>query len=101
VNGITPETGGGFYENFVRMLPVGLGVELDDATWDIPDILSFIRKQGDISEVEMNGVVNMVVGMGVVVDKQDVDQTLNLLNASGETSFEMRTIIDQKGVHFK
>src|SRR5699024_12202598 len=97
----THVTGGGFYENFPRMLPEGLGVELDQSTWEIPEILSFIQKQGDISEEEMYGVFNMGVGMAVVVDKQDVEQTLNLLNASGETSFEMGTIIDQKGVHFK
>lgn len=101
VKGITHVTGGGFYENFPRMLPEGLGVELDQSTWEIPEILSFIQKQGDISEEEMYGVFNMGVGMAVVVDKQDVEQTLNLLNASGETSFEMGTIIDQKGVHFK
>src|SRR5699024_6446483 len=99
--GITHVTGGVFYENFPRMLPEGLGVELDQSTWEIPEILSFIQKQGDISEEEMYGVFNMGVGMAVVVDKQDVEQTLNLLNASGETSFEMGTIIDQKGVHFK
>src|SRR5690625_7145863 len=29
VKGITHVTGGGFYENFPRMLPEGLGVELD------------------------------------------------------------------------
>ena len=101
VKGITHVTGGGFYENFPRMLPEGLGVELDQSAWEVPEILSFIQKQGDISEEEMYGVFNMGVGMAVVVDKQDVEQTLNLLNTSGETSFEMGTIIDQKGVHFK
>src|SRR5699024_11609910 len=34
VKGITHVTGGGFYENFPRMLPEGLGVELDQSTWE-------------------------------------------------------------------
>src|SRR5690625_2229275 len=42
-------TGGGFYENFPRVLPEGLGVELDEAKWKVPEILTFIQKQGNIS----------------------------------------------------
>src|SRR5699024_8014700 len=100
VKGITHVTGGGFYENFPRMLPEGIRVEIDQSTWKIPKNLSLIQKQCDISEEEMYGVFNMSVCIAIGVDKQNVEQTLNLLNASSETSFEMGTTIDQKGVHF-
>lgn len=101
VKGITHVTGGGFYENFPRMLSEDLGVEIDQSTWEVPEILSFIQKQGEISEEEMYGVFNMGVGMALVVSQSDVKQTLAILKESGETAFEMGTIIDQKGVHFK
>lgn len=101
VKGITHVTGGGFYENFPRMLKEGLGVEIDKTTWEVPDILSFIQEKGNISEEEMYGVFNMGVGMALVVNKEDVEQTLTILKESGEIAFEMGTIIDQKGVQFK
>lgn len=101
VKGITHVTGGGFYENFPRMLSEDLGVEIDQSTWEVPEIISFIQKQGEISEEEMYGVFNMGVGMALVVSQSDVKQTLAILKESGETAFEMGTIIDQKGVHFK
>ncbi len=101
VKGITHVTGGGFYENFPRMLPEGLGVEIDKTTWERPEILSFIQEKGNIAEEEMYGVFNMGVGMALVVDKEDVAQTLSILTEAGETAFEMGTIIDQKGVQFK
>src|SRR5699024_4798613 len=44
IKGIAHITGGGFYENFPRVLPEGLGVELDKATWEVPEVLSFIQK---------------------------------------------------------
>src|SRR5699024_8774729 len=42
VKGISHITGGGFYENFPRMLPEGLGVLLDEGTWDVPAIFPFL-----------------------------------------------------------
>ncbi len=101
VKGITHVTGGGFYENFPRMLSEDLGVEIDQSTWKVPEVLSFVQKQGEISEKEMYGVFNMGVGMALVVNKADVEQTLAILKESGEIAFEMGTIIDQKGVYFK
>lgn len=101
VKGITHVTGGGFYENFPRMLSEGLGVKIDKSTWEVPEILSFIQKQGNIKEDEMYGVFNMGVGMALVVSKEDVAETLSILKDSGETAFEMGRIIDQKGVQFK
>src|SRR5699024_6203490 len=36
IKGISHITGGGFYENFPRVLPDGLGVELDPSQWEKP-----------------------------------------------------------------
>src|SRR5699024_7867704 len=38
VKGISHITGGGFYENLPRMLPEGLGVQIDQTSWDVPEI---------------------------------------------------------------
>src|SRR5699024_9918196 len=48
IKGISHITGGGFYENFPRMLPEGLGVELDQTSWEVPEIFSFLQTKGNI-----------------------------------------------------
>lgn len=101
IKGITHVTGGGFYENFPRMLHGDLGVLIDKATWTVPEILQFIQTKGNISEEEMYGVFNMGVGMAVVVSPEDVEQTLNLFKELGEVAFEMGTIVEEEGVRFK
>src|SRR5690625_6127867 len=59
VKGITHITGGGFYENFPRMLPEGPGVELDRSTWEVPPIFSLLQKKGNLSLEEMYGIFNI------------------------------------------
>src|SRR5699024_9263607 len=44
VKGISHITGGGFYENLPRMMPVGLGAEIDPLSWEHPPIFPFLQK---------------------------------------------------------
>lgn len=101
IKGISHITGGGFYENFPRMLPEGLGVHLDESSWEVPEILLFIKEQGEISEQDMYGVFNMGVGMAIVVSKEDVDQTLEILQAQGEQASIIGKVTATEGVHFQ
>jgi phosphoribosylamine--glycine ligase/phosphoribosylglycinamide formyltransferase/phosphoribosylformylglycinamidine cyclo-ligase len=39
-------TGGGLYENVVRVIPKNLKVDLDASRWDIPPVFSWIATQG-------------------------------------------------------
>src|SRR5699024_6231721 len=65
IRGITHVTGGGFYENFPRMLPAGLGVEINKESWEIPHIFSLLQEIGKITPDEMYGIFNMGIGMAV------------------------------------
>src|SRR5699024_2818395 len=100
IKGISHLTGGGFYENFPRVMPEGLGVELDPSTWEVPEIISFIQKQGNISEKEMYGVFNMGVGMALVVCQEDVDEILTILEECGEDVSIIGKVVAEEGVHF-
>ena len=100
VKGISHITGGGFYENLPRMLPAGLGVEIKKDSWEIPEIFSFLQKQGEIPEEEMYGVFNMGIGMVLVVDEHDLDKTMEILETAGEKAYAIGTVIDEEGVQF-
>lgn len=101
VKGISHITGGGFYENFPRMLPEGLGVLLDEGSWHVPAIFAFLQKHGNLSRESMYHVFNMGIGMAVVVHPDEVEQALETLKQAGEAATVMGTVQDQEGVYFK
>lgn len=100
VKGISHITGGGFYENLPRMLPAGLGVEVNKANWEVPEIFTFLQAKGEIPEKDMYGVFNMGVGMVLVVAEEDAKQTIELLEAAGETASVIGKVTATEGVHF-
>ncbi|AIF42453.1 phosphoribosylformylglycinamidine cyclo-ligase [Virgibacillus sp. SK37] len=100
VKGISHITGGGFYENFPRMLPKGLGVKLNTNSWEIPEIFPFLQKTGSITEEEMFGVFNMGIGMAIVTEKENAEQVLSILQESGEKAYHIGEVITGEGVHF-
>lgn len=100
VKGISHITGGGFYENLPRMLPEGLGVEIKEGSWSIPEIFPFLQAKGEIPEKEMYGVFNMGVGMVLVVTEEDAEKTIEILEKAGETASVIGKVTATEGVQF-
>lgn len=100
VKGISHITGGGFYENFPRMMPQGLGVKLDESAWQVPVIFNFLQEKSGMEKSEMYGVFNMGVGMALVVSQEEVDETITILDEVGETASIIGKVIEEEGVHF-
>lgn len=69
IKGMAHITGGGLIENIPRVLPEGVGVEIDTAAWTAPPIFGLLQKTGNINFVEMNRVFNMGIGMVLIADK--------------------------------
>lgn len=99
IKGIAHITGGGFYENFPRVLPKGLGVELDRSKWEVPEIFTFIQEKGNIKTEEMYGVFNMGLGMALFVAKEDAEKVLAILQEAKETAQIVGTVTNKEGVH--
>jgi len=77
VKGIAHITGGGL-RKLKRMAPDAHLVI--NAPFDPQPIFRIIQKLGNVSNAEMYQTFNMGMGMAVVVDKKDADQTLDILN---------------------
>lgn len=92
VKGISHITGGGFYENMPRSIPKGLGVKIRKSDVKVLPIFDLIQKTGNISEHDMFNTFNMGVGMGIVVSKEDVDKSLEILKAQGEDAYVLGVI---------
>lgn len=99
VNGIIHITGGGFYENIPRIIPSGLGAEINVGTWDVPPVFPYIKKCGNIDENEMFATFNMGIGMMMVVDESHVGGVIEALIDAGEKAFVIGKILFGEGVH--
>lgn len=93
VKAVSHITGGGFYENIPRSIPKGFGAKIDKSALRILPIFELIAKTGNIPERDMFNTFNMGVGMSVVVAKEDVEKTLEILKANGEDAYVMGEII--------
>ena len=66
IKGLAHITGGGFLENIPRILPEGVGVEIQRGTWPELPIFGLMQKLGNVSDTEMFRTFNMGIGMVVV-----------------------------------
>ncbi|MBQ4155175.1 MAG: phosphoribosylformylglycinamidine cyclo-ligase [Clostridia bacterium] len=87
VKAVSHITGGGFYENIPRSLPDGFTAKINKSALKILPIFDLIAKEGNIPERDMFNTFNMGVGMSIVVDKQDVNKSLEILKANGEDAY--------------
>ena len=84
VKGFSHITGGGIVGNTNRILPVGLKLEINWQSWQIPDIFRLIQNTGKINDEEMRLVFNLGIGLIAVVSKEDESKILKLSKEFGE-----------------
>ena len=90
-------TGGGFYDNIPRVLPLGKSALIYKGSWPVPVIFRMIQKKAKIGDKEMYRTFNMGVGMVAVVDKRDVNKAHGIIKKYGLKSWTIGTIIKGKG----
>lgn len=98
INGMVHITGGGFFENIPRVIPVGLGVEINYESWQIPAIFKYIKRCGNIDRNEMFSTFNMGIGLMMIVKPNDVASILSVLEKTGENATIIGKIIKGDGV---
>jgi phosphoribosylformylglycinamidine cyclo-ligase len=71
VKALAHVTGGGILGNLTRVLPEGVGVELDWDSWERPPVYAWLDERG-VDEEEQRRVFNLGMGMCAVVPSGDV-----------------------------
>jgi phosphoribosylformylglycinamidine cyclo-ligase len=89
-------TGGGIVGNLPRVLPDGVGAELDRSAWVEPRIFEEIQRLGSVEEAEMDRVFNRGVGMALVV-AASADTALGVLAARDLASTVIGTVVGTQG----
>jgi phosphoribosylformylglycinamidine cyclo-ligase len=87
VHGIAHITGGGLHENLARVLPPGVGVTIDRASWPVPPVFPWLQRLGDVVDDEMYRVFNMGVGLALVVSPYYAESIQQQLAKSGLASW--------------
>jgi phosphoribosylformylglycinamidine cyclo-ligase len=101
LKGLAHITGGGFIENIPRMLPAGLGAELEEKCWDIPPVFKLISSLGQIDQQEMYNIFNMGIGMVIAVDQENAAELMEHFRQCGETTYEIGVVTDKEGINIK
>lgn len=84
IKGMSHITGGGILENLQRILPEGLGAEIDIEKISIPPIFTLIQEKGNIEQEEMFRTFNMGIGFILALSPVHLDKALKCLHSKGE-----------------
>ncbi len=90
-------TGGGLPGNLPRVLPDGLGAEVDPSRWVEPPIYRLIAEKGNVELREMRRTFNLGVGFVLVCPEESADRVAAALQAAGETVSDIGRIVELPG----
>ena len=97
VHAISHITGGGLLENIPRVLPKHLAANLDQNSWELPQIFKWLQAEGNIDTMEMYRVLNCGVGMVVIVPKALLGEAIKILKSCGENAWLIGEVINSEG----
>ena len=100
VHGLAHVTGGGLTENLPRILPQGLGAQIDLDAWSRPALFSWLSRAGGVDPAEMLRTFNCGIGMALVVAADRADDVVETLDHAGETVYRIGQVIAGEGVSY-
>lgn len=100
VHGLAHITGGGLTENVPRVLPEGLGVEIDLSAWALPPVFRWLAAQGGIAEAELLKTFNAGIGLVLAVDPTAAKDVQAALEALGEQVVPLGQVSAGQGVRY-
>ena len=75
-------TGGGLAANLARVLPADLVADVDRSGWIVPPVFDLVRRLGSVPWDDLEGTLNLGVGMVAVVDPEWADAVLGVAQAA-------------------
>jgi len=86
-------TGGGLTENIPRVLPAGLGVDLQRSAWPQTELFAWLQQTAGIDESEMNRTFNNGIGMVAIVPAAQAGAVQDAFTALGEQAYAIGTVV--------
>jgi phosphoribosylformylglycinamidine cyclo-ligase len=98
VKGLSHITGGGLSENIPRVMPKGLAVHVDLASFTPPPVFGWLAKAGRLDDAEMLRTFNCGIGMIVIADKARAETVMAALKAAGEMPMALGAVEAGRGI---
>ncbi len=98
IKGLSHITGGGLSENIPRVMPAGLAVHIDLASFKMPGVFGWLQRAGNLDDAEMLRTFNCGIGMMVIADKSKADAVLAALQTAGEIPVVLGAVEPGRGV---
>ena len=92
IRGLAHITGGGLLDNIPRVLPDGLGVQLDANNWPLPPVFRWLGEAGSLDAQEMARTFNCGIGMAVIVSPTQADDAQAILSKADETVYRIGSV---------
>jgi phosphoribosylformylglycinamidine cyclo-ligase len=95
IKGIAHITGGGLMDNIPRVLPEGVGAEIQLGSWPILPLFRLLSSAARIKNEELHQVFNMGIGMVFIVAAKDARETAKLARGKiiGQIVEGTRTVV--------
>ncbi|MDB2551473.1 phosphoribosylformylglycinamidine cyclo-ligase [Paracoccus sp. (in: a-proteobacteria)] len=100
VHGLAHITGGGITENLPRILPRGLGAQIDLGAWPLPPVFGWLAQAGGIGRDEMLKTFNSGLGMVLSVAADRADALTAVLADQGERVHRIGRVTEGEGVRY-
>ena len=97
VHGLAHITGGGLLENIIRVVPDGLGIDLDAGAWAAPPVFDWLQREGKVAREEMWRTFNCGVGFTVILPEDAVEAARATLAAHELASWTIGRVITADG----
>ena len=85
-------TGGGLAANLARVLPAGTCAVVDRAGWVVPPVFDVVRALGSVPWDDLEGTLNLGIGMVAVVSPDSVDPALTAVRRAGIDTWVLGTV---------
>ena len=90
-------TGGGITGNTPRILPRGLGVEIDTSAWPVLPVFELLRRIGNVPAADWRRTFNLGIGMILVVRPRELTRAAQILRSLKEPFYEIGTVVRLPG----
>ena len=90
-------TGGGITGNTPRMLPAGLGVEIDTRGWQVPAVFEVMRLIGNVPVDDWRRTFNLGAGMILAVPEKQAGEAEKALKKSKESFWRIGQVVKLRG----
>ena len=101
VKGFAHITGGGIIDNLPRIFPSGVTAKIRLDAWEMPQILKWVIKEGNIDEKDALKTFNCGIGFIAIVDKKNQKEFLEICKKINEEAYLIGETLEGTDLSFE